>query len=193
MFPTLSEAVTGERITVGPPFFNKWMVPIGLVLLFLTGVGPLIAWRKATRRRTCATSSSGRSWRRRSTIAHLPRLPASASRAAAVICFGFCAFTAATITQEFARGIAVRKRNTGQDAVSALMGMVIRGKRRYGGYIVHVGIVLMFVGFAGTAYKKETDVKLVPGADGQDRQVHRPLRRASRTRRIARRRWSPAR
>src|SRR5205823_7152671 len=48
MFPTLSEAVTGERITVGPPFFNKWMVPIGLVLLFLTGVGPLIAWRRAT-------------------------------------------------------------------------------------------------------------------------------------------------
>ena len=48
MFPTLSEAVTGERITVGPPFFNKWMVPIGLALLFLTGVGPLIAWRKAT-------------------------------------------------------------------------------------------------------------------------------------------------
>ena len=48
MFPTLSEAITGERISVGPPFFNKWMVPIGLVLLFLTGVGPLIAWRKAT-------------------------------------------------------------------------------------------------------------------------------------------------
>src|SRR6266700_5147955 len=48
MFPTLSEAVTGERITVGPPFFNKWMVPIGLILLFLTGVGPLIAWRKAS-------------------------------------------------------------------------------------------------------------------------------------------------
>ncbi len=48
MFPTLSEAITGERITVGPPFFNKWMVPIGLILLFLTGVGPLIAWRKAS-------------------------------------------------------------------------------------------------------------------------------------------------
>ena len=50
MFPTLSEAVTGERLTVGPPFFNKWMVPIGLILLFLTGVGPLLAWRKSTRR-----------------------------------------------------------------------------------------------------------------------------------------------
>ena len=48
MFPTLSEAVTGERLTVGPPFFNKWMLPIGLVLLFLTGIGPLLAWRKST-------------------------------------------------------------------------------------------------------------------------------------------------
>jgi cytochrome c-type biogenesis protein CcmF len=165
MFPTLSEMVTGERITVGPPFFNKWMVPIGLVLLFLTGVGPLIAWRKAT-------------------VSHLryqffwPSLAAAATIAvclaaglgeapAGVICFGFCAFTAATITQEFVRGVAVRRRNTGQDAVSSLMGMVIRGKRRYGGYIVHVGIVLMFIGFAGTAYKKEMDVKLVPGADAK--------------------------
>jgi cytochrome c-type biogenesis protein CcmF len=133
------------------------------VLLFLTGVGPLIAWRKAT-------------------VSHLryqfmwPSLAALVAigvalafglgeAPAGVICFGFCAFTTATITQEFARGVGVRKRNTGQDSVSALMGMVIRGKRRYGGYIVHVGIVLMFIGFAGTAYKKETDVKLVPGAD----------------------------
>ena len=84
---------------------------------------------------------------------------------AAVICFGFCAFVTATITQEFIRGVSIRKRNTGQDALSALMGMVLRGKRRYGGYMVHLGIVLMFVGFAGTAYKKETDVKLVPGAE----------------------------
>ena len=48
MFPTLSEAVTGQRITVGPPFFNKWMIPIGLMLLLLTGIGPLLAWRKST-------------------------------------------------------------------------------------------------------------------------------------------------
>jgi len=163
MFPTLSEAIHGERITVGPPFFNKWMVPIGLVLLFLTGVGPLIAWRRATASHlryqflwpvvacgatvaACLTAGLGES-------------------VAAVICFGFCAFTTATIVQEFSRGIAIRKRNTGQDALSSLMGMVLRGRRRYGGYIVHVGIVLMFVGFAGTAYKKETDVKLVPGAE----------------------------
>src|SRR3954469_10774812 len=162
MFPTLSEAVTGERITVGPPFFNKWMVPIGLVLLFLTGVGPLIAWRRATASHlryqflwplSAAAVTSGVCL-----ALGLGEAPA------AVICFGFCAFTTATIAQEFARGVSIRRRNTGQDAVSALMGMVIRGKRRYGGYIVHVGIVLMFLGFAGTAYKKEMDVKLMPEA-----------------------------
>ena len=163
MFPTISEAVAHERITVGPPFFNKWMVPIGLVLLFLTGVGPLIAWRKATvshlRYQFLWPSVAA-------LVAIVIALACGLGEApAGVICFGFCAFTAATITQEFARGVGVRKRNTGQDAVSALMGMVIRGKRRYGGYIVHVGIVLMFIGFAGTAYKKEGDVKLVPGGD----------------------------
>ncbi len=163
MFPTLSEAATGERITVGPPFFNKWMVPIGLALLFLAGVGPLIAWRRATASHlryqffwpsaaaavtiaACFIGGLGSSW-------------------AAVICFGFCAFTFATITQEFARGMSIRKRNTGQDAVSALMGMILRGRRRYGGYVVHLGIVLMFLGFAGTAYQKEKDMKMLPGAE----------------------------
>jgi cytochrome c-type biogenesis protein CcmF len=163
MFPTLSEALLGQRITVGPPVFNKWMVPLGLTLLFLTGVGPLIAWRKAT-------------------VSHLRfqfLYPSSAALLtvgicfafglqtswAAVICFGFCAFVTTTITQEFVRGVIIRRRNTGSDVVSALMGIVLRGKRRYGGYIVHVGIVLMFLGFAGTAYQKESEVRLAPGGE----------------------------
>jgi cytochrome c-type biogenesis protein CcmF len=163
MFPTISQYVMNERITVGPPFFNKWMVPIGLILLFLTGVGPGIAWRRAT-------------------VSHLryqfgwPLLACALTLAAcfaaglqtswaAVVCFGFCAFTATTIVQEFARGISIRKKNTGGDALSALIGMTLRGKRRYGGYIVHVGIVLMFVGFAGTAYQKEAELRMEPGKD----------------------------
>ncbi len=165
MFPTLSDAITGERITVGPPFFNKWMVPIGLILLFLTGVGPLIAWRKASASHLryqfaypgtaaavavvlCFVAGIQTSW-------------------AAVICFAFCAFVVGTITQEFVRGIVIRKKNTGTDAVSALLGMVIRGRRRYGGYVVHVGIVLMFVGFAGTAYQKEREVRVEPGTEAK--------------------------
>ena len=62
MFPTLSEAVTGNRLTVAAPFFVKWMVPIGFILLFLTGVGPLLAWRKSTLEQTSAISSCGLSW-----------------------------------------------------------------------------------------------------------------------------------
>jgi cytochrome c-type biogenesis protein CcmF len=163
MFPTLSEAVTGDRITVGPPFFNKWMVPIGIILLALAGVGPLVAWRKAT----VSHLRYQFFWPGLATVVTIGVCLAAGlgGEIAAVICFGFCAFTFATVVQEFARGMSIRKRNTGQDALSALMGMIIRGKRRYGGYIVHLGIVLMFVGFAGTAYKKETDVKLVPGSE----------------------------
>ena len=165
MFPTISEKFTGERITVGPPFFNKWMVPIGLILLFLTGVGPLIAWRKASP----------------SHLRYQFGIPSAAAilaiaicfalgiqtSPAAVICFALCAFVVGTISQEFARGIVIRKKNTGTDAVSALLGMVIRGRRRYGGYVVHVGIVLMFVGFAGTAYQKESEIHVEPGTEAK--------------------------
>src|SRR5437867_1034595 len=114
MFPTLSEAITGNRITVGPPFFNKWMVPIGLVLLFLTGVGPLIAWRKAsvwnlryqfTWPLTAALLAVG--------VAIATGL--ARDSIAATICFGLAGFVLGTITQEFARGAGVRKKNTGAD------------------------------------------------------------------------------
>jgi cytochrome c-type biogenesis protein CcmF len=165
MFPTLSEAVTGDRITVGPPFFNKWMVPIGLALLLLAGVGPLIAWRKAT----VSHLRYQFLWPGLATVVTIIACIAAGlgGAIAGVICFGFCAFTFATIVQEFARGVGIRRRNTGQDALSSLMGMVIRGKRRYGGYVVHLGIVLMFLGFAGTAYQLETDVKMVPGTEAK--------------------------
>jgi cytochrome c-type biogenesis protein CcmF len=165
MFPTITDALFNERITIGPPVFNKWMVPIGLVLLFLTGVGPLIAWRKASLSHlryqfTFPTISA--------LVAVVLCFAAGIQTSwAAVVCFGFCAFVLGTISQEFVRGVAIRKKNTGSDAVSALLGMVIRGKRRYGGYVVHVGIVLMFVGFAGTAYQKEKEVRLIPGNSAQ--------------------------
>ena len=188
MFPTLSDLLTGERITVGPPFFNKWMVPIGLTLLFLTGVGPGIAWRKATpshlRYQFFWPSLAGTITVVICLIAGLQRVlgadgvpvqivggfgdPISLfvslmRKLGPIICFGFCAFTTTTIVQEFVRGIAIRKKNAGGDTVSAALGMVLKGKRRYGGYIIHVGIVLMFIGFAGTAYQKEAELRVAPG------------------------------
>ena len=106
-----------------------------------------------------------------------------------IICFGMCGFVLASITQEFARGIAIRKRNTGQGMASALIGMVLRGKRRYGGYLVHLGIMLMFIGLAGSAYQTEKTAKLGPGQSDR-RSAATPCASTSwRTRRIGRRRW----
>ena len=149
MFPTLSEAVTGERLTVGPPFFNKWMLPVGLVLLVLTGTGPLLAWRK-------------------STLVNLKDqflipIATACRRGGAVIALGVPRVDIGNLfrtvrlrdrhdpAQEFWRGARVRQNATGTDLFTALIGLVGRNKRRCGGYIVHVAIVLMFLGFAGEA------------------------------------------
>jgi cytochrome c-type biogenesis protein CcmF len=160
MFPTISEALRGERLTVGPPFFNKWMMPIGLILLVLTGIAPLLAWRKTTM----------------SNLVHQFTWPVVVGLGTGValwalgmrvwsagIAFSLCAFVATTIAQEFIRGAQVRRGATGSDIVTAMIGLVGRSRRRYGGYIVHLGIVLMYLGFAGEAFKKDAQVVMEPG------------------------------
>jgi cytochrome c-type biogenesis protein CcmF len=160
MFPTLSEAINGERLTVGPPFFNKWMLPIGLVLLLLTGIGPLLAWRKST----LANLRQQFQWP--VTVGILTALGVYALGVrvwAPGLCFALSGFVVGTIVQEFARGARVRRLATGTDYFTALVGLVARSKRRYGGYIVHLGIVLMFLGFAGGGFKVDQQVSLSPG------------------------------
>ena len=160
MFPTISEALTGERLTVGPPFFNKWMLPIGLAMLFLTGVGPLLAWRKSTvinlREQFLWATIVGVVTPVALSFAGIPFWPAG-------LCFALCAFVGVTIIQEFVRGAAVRKQVTGTDYLTAMVGLVARSKRRYGGYTVHLGIVLMFLGFTGEAFKVDEQMLLQPG------------------------------
>src|SRR5215470_11221040 len=152
MFPTLSEAITGQRLTVAAPFYNKWMLPVGLVLLLLTGVGPLLAWRKST----LANLRNQFLWPLTSGAVTAIALAAAGIRVwAAGLCFSLCALVAATIVQEFWRGGNVRRKNTGTDMLTAIIGLVGRNKRRYGGYIVHVAIVLIFLGFAGNGTKRE--------------------------------------
>jgi cytochrome c-type biogenesis protein CcmF len=160
MFPTLSEAVMGERLTVGPPFFNKWMLPIGLMLLALTGVGPLLAWRKST------TSNLIQQflWPVTAGVVTAGAVAALGVRVwSSGICFALCAMVAATIVQEFVRGARVRRAATGSDFITATIGLVARSKRRYGGYVVHLGIVLIFLGFAGQGFKQEEQALLQPG------------------------------
>jgi cytochrome c-type biogenesis protein CcmF len=160
LFPTLSEALMGQRLTVGPPFFNSWMLPIGLMLLALTGIGPLLAWRKST----LTNLRTQFLWPVLSAVVvgggvMALGIPFWASG----LCFALCGFVTGTIGQEFVRGARVRQRATGTDLVTALVGLVGRQKRRYAGYIVHLGIVLMFLGFAGEGFKREEQILLAPG------------------------------
>jgi cytochrome c-type biogenesis protein CcmF len=160
MFPTITEAVSGERITVGPPFFNQWMTPIGLVLLFLTGVGPLLAWKKTTP----GNMAQQFLWPTVSAVVVGGLVVAFGVRVwSSGICFALCGFVFGTIAQEYLRGANVRKGATGADLLTAMIGLVGRNKRRYGGYIVHLGIVLMFLGFAGEGLSVDEQLLLRPG------------------------------
>ena len=160
MFPTLSEAITGQRITVAAPFFNQWMVPIGLIMLLLTGIGPLLAWRRSTvdnlRTQFLLPTISGLVLGGTVVALGIPFWSAG-------LCFAFSGFVVGTIGQEFWRGARVRQQTSGTDMFTALVGLVGRNKRRYGGYLVHVGIVLMFLGFAGSDMKKHETLLMKPG------------------------------
>ncbi|HEX6322335.1 MAG TPA: cytochrome c-type biogenesis CcmF C-terminal domain-containing protein, partial [Vicinamibacterales bacterium] len=160
MFPTLSEAVTGERITVGPPFFDQWMLPIGLMLLALTGIGPLMAWRRST----LANMRTQFLWPIAAAVLTLAVLvPLGVHFWASGLCFALCAFTFTAIAQEFVRGARVRQRSTGTDLFTALVGLFARSRRRYAGYLVHVGIVILFLGFAGGGFKQTAQKEVRPG------------------------------
>ena len=164
MFPTLSEAVWGERLTVGPPFFNQWMTPVGLILLLLTGVGPLLAWRSST----LANMRQQFLWPIVSGVAAGALTIGLGIRVwSSGLCFAFSGFVLGTIVQEFWRGAGVRKQTTGTDLFTALVGLVSRNKRRYGGYVVHVGIMLMFMGFAGEGFGRDEQALLKPGQQVQ--------------------------
>lgn len=160
MFPLVSEAVQGTKITVGPPFFNQVNVPIGLVLLLLVGVGPLLAWRR----------TSFRSFKRNFMI------PIGLAVLAAPVFWFFgvrslypfisavlIVFVATSIIQEFWKGMRARRRMTGEGHLRALVNMTLKNKSRFGGYIVHLAIVFYFIGFTGSAFNVEVEQTLQPG------------------------------
>jgi len=160
LFPILSEAIKGTKITVGPPFFNQVNVPLGLALLAMTGIGPLIAWRRASlpnlRRQFAVPLTS-------CVFVLLILLVAGMRDIGALIAFSIGGFVLATIVQEFTRGARARHRQYGEPVIVGLFQLLSRNRRRYGGYIVHVAIVLLFVAFAGMAFKTETQATLRPG------------------------------
>jgi cytochrome c-type biogenesis protein CcmF len=162
-FPILSEAVRGEQITVGAPYYNFFLLVFGLPLLLLMGIGPLVAWRRASLR------SVGRSlaWPLGAALATglvLLALGAGSSRAG-LIAYTFSAFVLGSIVYEFARGTRARRALTGGSWLGAFNGLVARNRRRYGGYVVHASIVLLAIGVAGSsAYDTVREQRLRPGS-----------------------------
>ena len=165
-FPLISEALTGTRHSVGPPYFNAVTVPLALVVVLLTGVGPLIAWRRAT------PSNLRRSFLVPGVfalvvLAVLAALGA-ASKPLAWLMFGFAAFMVACTVRELWRGVRARRAMTGEAPPLALVRLVGRNRRRYGGYLVHVGMATLFVGVAASSSFKDTkDVNLKPGESAE--------------------------
>jgi cytochrome c-type biogenesis protein CcmF len=167
LFPILSEYVQGTKVTMGAPFYNRVELPVGLFLLFLTGIGPLLAWR----------STSMRAIRRNFV------LPGIAMGVALVVLlavgvrpwkagddwqatlFSLVTFTLAAgvitaITSEFLRGASVVATQTGKNLLTSTVLLVRRNTRRYGGYIVHFGIVVMFIGIAGGAFNRSSEQEM---------------------------------
>jgi len=160
VFPIITEAVRGEKITVGPPFFNAVNIPLGLLLLLLTGIGPLIAWRRASvsnlQRQFAAPILAG-------ITAPFILLILGMRDVAAIIAYSFAAFVAMTLTQEFYKGVGARRRMYSEGVLTAFNRLVARNRRRYGGYIVHMGIVVIFAAFAGLAFRTEHDLTFKAG------------------------------
>ena len=152
MFPVLSEAVTGDKVTVGPPFFNRVNVPIAIFLMFLTGVGPLLAWRKAS------TNSLKRNFLWPAVIAlagGVALYVLGVRHFYAWLSLVMSTFVAITIVREFYKGARARSYGTGENFPQAVVNLTLSNTRRYGGYVIHFGFVLLFVGWAGQAFKVE--------------------------------------
>jgi cytochrome c-type biogenesis protein CcmF len=162
-FPLISEAVTGTEASVGPPWFDRLTTPLALVLVLLTGIGPVLAWRRVT-------------WRSLRRVLVLPvavaaaalvallALTDAADSPASLLMFTFVAFVLAVVAQEFGRGASARRTMTGESWPRALVRLTGRNRRRYGGYLVHAGIAVLFLGVAASsAFLEQRDVRLRPG------------------------------
>ncbi len=159
LFPVVSEAITGVKVQIGPPFFQRYAGPVAIFLLFLTGTGPLVAWRRAT----WVNLRKSFLWPAGAALVASSLLIAFGMRRFYPIAFlSMCAFVAATISEEYARGIRARM-GRGENPLVAFVELLRRNQRRYGGYVVHLAVILMFVGFAGATFNLEETKLLAPG------------------------------
>ncbi len=174
MWPKVKEYFFGQEVAIGPPWFNRWMVPLGILLLLLMGIGAIIPWRRTTwasfKRQFMAPISA--------TAVLSPLLilgywfgrgeglgvtPTPLDSAYAILTVVFAIFATAVMVADVWRAVDARQRKHDESVGTALWIMLQKQRRRYGGYIVHIGIVCAFVAFAGNALKIEQDVSLQPG------------------------------
>ncbi len=182
-FPLISELFTGEKASLAAPWFDEYTTPLGVALVLFTGVGPLLAWRRV-------------SWAAVKRIFLVPVAVAAAVTVGlalftdaadsfwALALFGFAAFAVTGIGQEFWQGAKGRQRLSGGSMPGALVGIVTRNRRRYGGYIVHIGVIVLLIGIAASSsFQTKEDVDLRPGesavVDGKEITYVNPTMRAT--------------
>jgi cytochrome c-type biogenesis protein CcmF len=161
-FPLISQALTGHEASVGPPWFDRYTVPLALVLVLLSGIGPVIAWRRAT------LANARRNFTLPVLLALITLLVLVAiglpQKPFAIAMFCCAAFVLGSIGQEFVRGVLARRAMAGEAVPLALVSLVRRNRRRYGGYVVHVGIAVLFVGVAASSsFQHASEIGLSPG------------------------------
>ena len=160
LFPVITEKILGEKISVDAPFYNRIMIPIGLFLMLLTGIGPLIAWRRSS------LDSLRRSffWPTVAAVALIAGLVATGIyQPYAVISFGLCLFVTVSIGLEFWKGARAISSKSEMNIARAMWELTHRNTRRYGGYLVHMGVVCMFVGFTGAAFNQDNTLEVPAG------------------------------
>jgi cytochrome c-type biogenesis protein CcmF len=162
-FPLISQALTGTKVSVGPPAFRPFIVPLALILVLLSGIGPIIAWRRVTaanlRRNFTLPVAAGLA-----TLVALLLVGGVSARPFALIMFSLGAFVVASVAQEFWRGVGARRAMSHDSPPVALVQLIRRNRRRYGGYIVHAGLAVLLIGVAASSsFQHSHDVVLSPG------------------------------
>ncbi|HWJ42243.1 MAG TPA: cytochrome c-type biogenesis CcmF C-terminal domain-containing protein [Solirubrobacterales bacterium] len=162
-FPLVSELFTGEKASLAAPWFDEYTTPLAILLVLFTGIGPLLAWRRIS------WASAKRVFRLPVAVAAVVALGLvvftdAADSLWALALFAFAAFALTGLAQEFWSGASARRRLTGEPGPQALVGLVGRNRRRYGGYIVHVGVIVLLIGVAASSsFQTNRDVELRPG------------------------------
>ncbi|MBO0768638.1 MAG: heme lyase CcmF/NrfE family subunit, partial [Solirubrobacterales bacterium] len=163
VLPLVSKALTGTSHAAGPPMFATFVVPLAMVLVLLTGIGPMISWRRATlsNLRANFTVPIAAAF---VTILVVALLFGAASKPLALLMFGLAAFVIAGVLQEVVRGTSARRALTDESHLAALGALFQRNRRRYGGYTVHLGFAVMMIGVAASSsFQHQDTVTMKPG------------------------------